>query len=448
MGAKAGSFAAAGREGLRRRDGRAPVDRDVAEAAAGEELRERRRGDGPDVREIHPKPPHRVDRLRVDGLEEDPAARRQLPRHELHEVEEARGRKVLDHLKRRHAAERGVLSPREPLEEVGPVDVQPLFLRARRHDRVRVAADAAEPGRLQGFEELAAPAPEVGDRPGSAAETGYILLLAGPDLLLRASKDVFEAGVEPGAKRIVRRRDRGRRSRGRRRRAGRSQVAPHGRPFQPELPECALRLGDPLPGRGRELRVRLERVEPLRARDDLRAERAPGGRFSRELLLDGLEAGAERRLGATHRLVEAPRRPVGLGHRGGGVPKSRLGGVERSAKRLEDRRVEDGLVSRHDPEDPQKERLRPPHPGVAREMWRDEPRAVLEDPARPGKVGRGTGGPGRGGGRSSPLEPGGRRRREGRQPVDEVARQRRDLLSPLLAWRFRVHSLVILRSPP
>ena len=54
--------------------------RDVPEAARRQELRERRRRNGPHVREVHPEPAHRVDGLGVDRLEEDAAAGRELAR--------------------------------------------------------------------------------------------------------------------------------------------------------------------------------------------------------------------------------------------------------------------------------------------------------------------------------------------------------------------------------
>ncbi len=166
----------------------------------------------------------------------------------------------------------------------------------------------------------------------------------------------------------------------------------------------------------RERRAACRRRRPRRRARSARPTpaRAPPGRPARASAIPpGVTDSSRRR--------DPPPRP--RRRRRPGIP---LGHVDRPAQRLEDRRVEDGLIARDDPEDPEEQRLRAAHPGLGREMGRDEPRAVLEDRAGPGEIGE-RAGRGRRRRRGRPVEPAGGRRRERRQPVDEVARQRRGL---------------------
>ena len=244
------------------------------------------------MREVHPEPAHRIDGLGVDRLEKHATRGRELPDRELDEVEERRGRKVLEDLEGGQAPERRVRAAGEPREEIRLIHRELLLFRARRHDGVRVAADRGDSFGGQRLEELAAPASEIGDGPGRTAKTGGVTRLPAANLLFGPPEVLFEVDVETRAQRVVgpdrdvarrlRRFPRG--ARGRAREA--PQTASKGGPLEPEGAQALRRALDPdrervlflflafLPpceGLGALVTVCFERVQPALTREEILA---------------------------------------------------------------------------------------------------------------------------------------------------------------------------------
>src|SRR5262245_41621398 len=125
---------------------------------------------GPDVRRVAEEIARkRGDGVRVDGLQDDLAAGRELVSCEREEALELIFREMLDELRSEHAAERGVRLLLEVREEICALDREIFFQAAAHHGFIEVDAARVELCFQKKLEKLATAAAHIENGARNAA---------------------------------------------------------------------------------------------------------------------------------------------------------------------------------------------------------------------------------------------------------------------------------------